>query len=148
MKIAVAAISGSHLMEMLALEDSWSHEEVLFLADRHPQSSRLEQKYRVVYTDRVENNPLLFIKSLFTSFSLALSSKPGLAIGMPSSSTFFFLLFSKLLGAKLIVIEPFGNSEKSGFYSKALYKFADLFLVQWQDLLDTFPNGEYSGSVF
>lgn len=148
MKIILSCKSGPELLELICLENSWLHEEVLLYTDKTNQVSALKDSYRIKYASRVGLNPFLFLKSLIDSLSLVLKEKPEIVIAVASSTTFWLLFFAKIFGSKLVVIEPFYHVNFSGFFARIVYRFADLFLVQWEDLLDKYPKAEYVGRVF
>ena len=54
----------------------------------------------------------------------------------------------KIFGSKIIFIETFANINTKTITGKLVYKFADLFLVQWEDMLKLYPKAKYWGSVF
>lgn len=66
----------------------------------------------------------------------------GTMVAIPS----FFL--AKIFRKKTIFIETFAriyDGTKTGLY---LYKYADLFIYQWESLREIYPNGIYGGSIF
>ena len=54
-------------------------------------------------------------------------------------------LLGKLLGAKLIYVESGARVSTPSRTGKLLYKYADLFIVQWKPLLKVFPDAVYGG---
>ena len=59
-----------------------------------------------------------------------------------------FSYIFKLFGSKIIFIETFANKNSKTVTGKYVYKFADLFLVQWEEMLKLYPNAKYWGSLF
>ncbi len=56
-------------------------------------------------------------------------------------------LIGKLFGAKLIVVESVARVSDLSRTGKFLYKYADLFIVQWPELCRKYPNAIYGGCV-
>ena len=57
-------------------------------------------------------------------------------------------LIAKLAGKKLIYIESFAKVTSATKTGKLLYKFADQFYVQWESMLDIYPNAIYLGGIY
>ena len=53
----------------------------------------------------------------------------------------------KLLGSKIIFIETMANINTKTTTGKYIYKFADLFIVQWEDMLKVYPKAVYGGWI-
>ena len=57
-------------------------------------------------------------------------------------------LIGKIFGSKIIFIETFANSQTKTITGKLLYKFTDLFIVQWESMLELYPKAKFYGSLF
>ena len=53
----------------------------------------------------------------------------------------------KILGSKIVFIETMANINTPTVTGKLVYKFADLFVVQWEEMLDVYPNAVYGGLI-
>ena len=51
-------------------------------------------------------------------------------------------LIGKIFGSKIIFIETIANMNTKTVTGKLVYKFADLFLVQWEDMLKTLSKSK------
>ena len=58
------------------------------------------------------------------------------------------LLLGKLMGKKIIFIECMFNVDEPTLTGKLAYKFSDLFIVQWEDMLKVYPKAVLGGRVF
>jgi UDP-N-acetylglucosamine:LPS N-acetylglucosamine transferase len=67
------------------------------------------------------------------------SSGPGPAV--PAS------LLAKLLGIKVVFIETGSRVSSLSSSGRILYRFADLFFVQWPQLLSQYPEAIYAGRL-
>jgi beta-1,4-N-acetylglucosaminyltransferase len=68
-----------------------------------------------------------------------ISTGPGPAV--PAS------LLAKLLGIRVIYIETGSRVFALSSSGKILYRFADLFFVQWSELLTLYPKAIYAGRL-
>ena len=62
---------------------------------------------------------------------------PGVAIPV--------CLLAKLLGIAVVFIETGSRVRRLSTTGRTLYRFADLFLVQWSELLASYPKAIYAG---
>ncbi len=96
----------------------------------------------------VKHNPLSWIIGAVLSAHAVLVERPDVVISTGAGIVVFFCIFAKLLGAKLIFIESMARIEKPTLTARFLYPFADLFIVQWPNLLKFFPRAEFFGRLF
>ena len=54
----------------------------------------------------------------------------------------------KLFGSKIIFIETFANSESKTLSGKMIYPIANLFIVQWEEMLNLYPKATYGGPIY
>lgn len=54
----------------------------------------------------------------------------------------------KLCRKKLIYIESFAKVTSATQTGKLLYKFADRFYVQWESMLNVYPDAIYMGGIY
>ena len=45
-------------------------------------------------------------------------------------------------------IETFANRNSKTATGKLVYKFADLFIVQWEEMLKLYPKAKLGGSIY
>lgn len=57
-------------------------------------------------------------------------------------------LLMKLFKGKLIYIESFAKVTSKTLSGKLLYKYADQFYVQWEEMLQLYPNAIYKGGIY
>lgn len=69
-----------------------------------------------------------------------ISAGPGVAVPV--------CILAKLLGIKVIYIETGSRVFSLSSTGRILYRFADLFFVQWPELLRAYPRAIYEGRLF
>ena len=57
-------------------------------------------------------------------------------------------LIGKLFKKKLIFIESFAKVNSPTLTGKLLYKFADQFYVQWEQMKEHYPNAIFKGGIY
>ena len=54
----------------------------------------------------------------------------------------------KIFGSKIIYIETLANSSTKTSTGRLVYLFADLFVVQWEEMLKLYPKAKYWGMIY
>lgn len=91
-------------------------------------------------------NKLKFIINGFQSIWHLLIERPKVIISTGAGMAFPTLIIGKyLLGSKIIYVESAAAVIEPSKTGLAMYKHADLFLIQWESLRDFYPNAKYIG---
>lgn len=150
-KICFAASSGGHLEEISRLADLGDQYEI-FLVTEKGGFIELHFCKSVYYLSQINRKELLFIpkfiKTFFQSFIILRKESPQSIISTGALATFPICLLGKLMGKKVIYIESFARVDTASLTGKLMYRIADLFIVQWEELLKIFPKATYGGSIF
>lgn len=149
MKFLIVGSSGGHLTHMYMLKDIWSkHDRAWVTFNKADANSILkdERKYWCHYpTNR--NIPNL-IKNTVLAIKILKKERPDVIISSGAAVAMPFFLLGHLFGAKLIYIEVFDRIDKPTISGKFCYKFADKFIVQWEEQLKVYPNAINLGQIF
>ena len=54
----------------------------------------------------------------------------------------------KIFKRKIIFIESFAKVNSPTLTGKLVYKFADRFYVQWEEMKEFYPNALYEGGIY
>ena len=57
-------------------------------------------------------------------------------------------ILGKLFGSKVVYIETIANKNKKTATGKLIYPIADLFIVQWEEMLKLYPKAVYGGTIY
>lgn len=87
---------------------------------------------------------IMFLQGLY----IWIKEKPDFVISTGALISVPFLVFCKLCRKKMIYIETFARMYDGSKTGKFMYKYADLFLIQWESLHEVYPNAIYGGSIF
>lgn len=149
MKIAIVGSSGGHLTHMYMLKDFWSKYDRFWVTfDKTDANSLLrdERKYWCHYpTNRNFRN---LIRNTFLAFKILRSENPDLIVTSGAAVSIPFFLLGKIMRKKLIYVEVFDRIDKPTVSGKFCYKFADIFVVQWEEQLKVYPKAINLGSIF
>ena len=150
-KICFAASSGGHLEEIACLKPIAEKYDSFLLTEYggfNPITIG-EKRYYISQINRREKAfALKFLKLFFYSLRILLREKPDIIISTGALATCPICVIGKILGIKIIYIESFARVENASLTGRLMYKIADLFIVQWKELLSIYPNAVYRGSIF
>ena len=157
MKLLIVLGSGGHTKEMIRLVDLLGQEyEWCYLVSMDDELSIEKIKvrgavYRVIRPRWKETSlPVVIVRTLLSAVQglvalvrtrpqAIISTGPGPAV--PAS------VLAKLLGIKVIYIETGSRVFALSSTGKILYRLADLFFVQWSELLPLYPKAIYAGRL-
>ena len=148
-KFCIVGSSGGHLTHMWMLKDIWSkHDRVWVTFNKVDANSLLkdEKKY-YCYFPTNRNIPNL-IRNTFLAFKVLIKEKPDVIISSGAAIAIPFFLLGKIFGKKLIYIEVFDRIDKPTISGKFCYRFADKFIVQWEEQLKVYPKAINLGRIF
>ena len=150
-KYCFAASLGGHLEEIACLKEIAKGNESFLLTEKggFQEISFCNKTRHVIQINRKEKTfPLKFILLFFQSLKIILEEKPDCSISTGALATFPICVWGKLLGKKVIYIESFARVDEPSLTGKLMYHVADLFIVQWKEMMEFYPNAIYGGGIF
>jgi GT2 family glycosyltransferase len=145
MKVCLTCSHGGHLTEILQLMDAFQGQDIFFITYEGVRSSELSRKYTL---KNLGKNPIRFLFSIPTVFSILLREKPNIIISTGSEIAIPVFYIAKLLRIKTIFIESICRVEEPSLSGKVVYPVSDVLLVQWKQLLSKFgKKAQYWGNV-
>lgn len=157
-KVLFISSTGGHLDELLQLKSLFNDYDYHIITEKQKSNLSLRDKYphrvnfllygsyttlgnRIVYPFRLIYNTF---KSLFLYFKI----KPQYIVTTGAHTAGPMCIIGHLFGSKIIYIETFANSMTKSKTGRIVYKFADLFIVQWESMLKLYPKAKYGGWIF
>jgi len=151
LKICFTASSGGHLEQLMMLYPMIKKHDSFILTEKtnYEFNSRDIECYDVIQINRRE---FTFIYKLLVliiqSFIIYVKEKPDVVISTGALATVPMCLIAKIFKKKLIFIESFSKINSPTITGKLMYKHADLFLVQWEELKKYYPDATYGGGIY
>jgi beta-1,4-N-acetylglucosaminyltransferase len=150
-KICFAASSGGHLEEISRLAGIQMNKESFLLTEKGTFQA-LDFCEKVYYVNQINRKELLFAIKIgalfFKSFIILRKEKPDYIISTGALAAYPICLLGKLMGKKVVYIESFARVDSPSLTGKLMYGIADLFIVQWEEMLQFFPKAVYGGGIF
>lgn len=151
MNICFAASSGGHYEQLMMLYPLMKKHNSFILTEKtnYKVNTKNIKKYEIPQVNRKE--PLFLIK-FFILFCITmkvfLKEKPDVILSTGALSTIPMLIVGKLFRKKIIFIESFSKINSPTITGKIVYKFADLFIIQWEELKRYYPDAVYGGGIY
>lgn len=151
LKIGFIASSGGHLEEISKLDLIAKNYNNFIVTEKNSFHQVLFGK-KQYYVPQINRKEILFIfKFIYIflkSFIIFIKEKPDCIISTGALSTVPICIIAKLFKKRIIYIESFARCDEPSLTGKIMYKFADLFIVQWEEMLKFFPNAICGGGIF
>lgn len=154
-KVLFISSTGGHLNELLQLKDIMDKYDSYLITEKTKSTLSLKEDFKskvsyLIYGTKhnILTYPFKLIINCFKSLYFYLKIKPDVIITTGAHSAGPMCCIGKIFGSKIIYIETFANIHSKTITGKIVYKFADLFIVQWESMLKLYPKAVYGGWIF
>ena len=157
-KVMFISSTGGHLEELTQLKKMFSKYDYHIVTEKTKSNLSLKNKYpnKVscltygTYTTlgKKITYPFKLLLNCFKSLFIYIKFRPKYIVSTGAHTAGPMCLLGKIFGSKIIFIETFANSKTKSKTGTLVYKFADLFIVQWEEMLELYPNAVYGGWIF
>lgn len=146
--------TGGHLEQLLGLEKTMESFDSHIVTEKNRTTLDLRSKYKNVdylpFFSR-QNKwtfPFVFIGVFFQSLYIFFKVRPQVIVSTGAGCVIPMFFLGKLFGKKLIFIETFSRTDSKTITGKICYPLADIFIVQWEELLNLYPKATFFGSIY
>ncbi len=153
-KVIFISSTGGHLSELLQLKPLFEKYDSYLITEKTKSTVGLKKKYKhvnyLVYGTREHKFTYLFkfAFNILKSFILYIKIRPKVIVTTGTHTAVPMCYIGKLFKSKIIFIETFANSKTKTESGKYVYKIADTFIVQWESMLELYPNAIYGGWIY
>ncbi len=154
-KVMFIASTGGHLNELFQLKPLFNHYNYHIVTEKTSSNISLKKEYGkkvnfVIYgtKDHKFIYPFKLLLNCFIELFIYLKVRPKYIVTTGAHIAGPMCCIGKIFGSKIIFIETFANSRTKTITGKLIYKFADLFVVQWESMLKLYPKAKYWGSIY
>ena len=150
-KICFAASTGGHFEQLMMLKPLMEKYDSFVLTEKTDYKTTVKDE-KMYYVHQVNRKEKLFILEMignaFLSLGIFIKERPDVVICTGVLAMVPMCLLAKFFRKKLIYIESFAKVTTPTETGKLMYKFADKFYVQWESMLQVFPNATYLGGIY
>lgn len=151
MKIIFAASSGGHYEQLMMLKPLMEKYDSVILTEKTDYRVA-NNDIRTLYVKQINRKEPLFpfklVGNFFTALKIYYTEKPDLMITTGVLAIIPMALIMKMHRKKLVYLESFAKVSSKTLSGKFLYKYADQFYVQWEQMLELYPNAIYKGGIY
>ena len=154
-KVLFIASTGGHLNELMQLKPMFDKYDYHIITEKTKSTVSLVNKYgkRINYLvygtkDKKIVYPFKFVFNCFKSLALYIKWRPSYIVTTGTHTAVPMCYIGKLFSSKVIFIETFANSKTKTLSGRMIYPIADLFIVQWEEMLELYPNAVYGGWIY
>lgn len=147
MKICLISSSGGHLRELLNATEGIISDRY-YVTQRALHTEDILRNQRHYFIIDPHKSIIQFVMNALQALKHILKERPELVISTGAGIAIPTILWAKyLFKAKVIYIESAANVVNPSKTGKYLYKYSDLFLIQWPGLQGHYPKAQYCGLV-
>ena len=150
-KLCFAASSGGHFEQLMMLSPLMDKYDSFIVTEKtaYRPSCSLHRMHFVSQVNRREALfPFKMVLISVQSLVILIHERPDVVITTGVLAMIPISLLAKLLGKRLIYIESFAKISTPNRSGKLLYKYADQFYVQWESMLEVYPNAIFKGGIY
>lgn len=150
MKLCFASSSGGHYEQLLMMKPLMKKYNGFIVTEKTGYNASVDVP--CVYVKQINRKELLCIPKLlvntFIAAKVLLKEKPDAIICTGVLAVLPLCILGKLFGKKIIYLESFAKVTSATLSGKLVYKFADRFYVQWEEMLQIYPDAVYKGGIY
>ena len=154
-KVLFISSTGGHLTELMQLKPLFDKYDYYIITEKDKSTQDLKNKYnkKISYLKygsrkRIFTYPFIFIFNCFKSLYYYIKIRPKYIVTTGTHTAVPMCYLGKLFGSKIIFIETFANINTKTLSGKLVYPIANLFVVQWEEMLKLYPKAVFGGSIF
>lgn len=153
-RVVVSSSTGGHFEQAKNIVNRLSSEEnfsIIFLTE-NKYSVNLNEQNTVIQLKQQNRQsrklPLVLIYNFILSCFILIRYNPEVVISTGAGATIPLLIMSYLSKTKIIFIESYAKTKTPTVTGKLAYKIADYFYVQWESMLEIYPDAIYKGGLY
>ena len=150
-KICLISSSGGHLEQIRQLKGISERYDCFYVVTRTKATEAMKQR-RYIVSDLVRKNraAMLFrmLKMVLEQFIVFFRERPDVILTTGAAVAIPMCVIGKIFRKKIIYIESFARMTMPSKTGLFVYKFADLFIIQWEELKKYYPRAVYGGAIY
>lgn len=151
-KVCLISSSGGHFEQLLMLR-KLNQKNDIFIVTEKTKYNKKDKKINY-FIPQVNRKEFLFVFKMFfiliKSFYIFIKEKPDVIISTGVLASIPMLFIGHIFKKKVIYIESFAKINSPTMTGKLIYRkhIADQFYVQWESMLEFYPEAIYKGGIY
>ena len=153
-KVMFISSTGGHFKELMRLEPLFKNYNVTLVTESSSNKKKLKReykKYNIHFLLKHSKFKIINILKLFINCFISLFYfivyRPKYIVSTGAHTAGPMCCLGKIFRSKIIFIETMANITTPTVTGKQIYRFADLFIVQWEDMIKIYPKAVYGGWI-
>lgn len=146
-KICLISSSGGHFEQLKMLLPLAQNHTVFWITEDSDYEVSSDYFMRQTRPSKIKTMYSMFVNTI-RSIKIWIKERPDYVITTGTMAALPMAVLAKIFRKKLIYIETFARVYDGTRAGKLMYKFADLFIIQWETLKSIYPNAVYGGSIY
>lgn len=153
-RVMFISSTGGHFNELMKLEPLFKNYKITLVTESSSNKKKLKRelnKYNIHFLLKHSNFTLLNAFKLFINCFISLfyfiKYRPKYIVSTGAHTAGPMCCIGKIFRSKIIFIETMANITTPTTTGKIIYKFADLFIVQWEEMLEVYPKAIFGGWI-
>lgn len=148
MKIGLVCSHGGHLTETMQILNAFEGHDIFFATYHNAREAEVQAIAHAYFTPNIGTSVWRMFWALLWAWRILRRERPDAIVSLGAEIALPFFYLSKLLGIRTIFIESWCRVENLSKTGRLVYPIADVFLVQWPQLLQVCgPKARYQGAV-
>lgn len=154
-KVLFISSTGGHLNELMQLSPLFEKYDYKIITEKDKSNETLKKQYgeKLYFLPYGTRSKILtyifkYIYLCIKTIYLYLKIRPKYIVTTGTHTAGPMCYLGKIFGSKIIYIETFANRSKKTATGRLIYPIADLFIVQWEEMLKIYPKAIYGGSIY
>ena len=154
-KLLFISSTGGHLSELMQLKILFKKYNYYIVTEKTKSDESLKTDYKnkisfLAYGTK--KNPFtyffIYFFNIIKSLTIFLKQRPDIVITTGTHTAVPMCYIAKIFKKKVIYIETFANRSSKTLAGKVVYPIADVFVVQWPEMVKLYPKAEYWGWIY
>lgn len=153
--VMLISSTGGHLSELFQLKGMFKKYNYYIVTEKTKSNLYLREQYSnkidfLLYGTKKDIliYPFKLFANCFISLYLYIKVRPKVIITTGAHTAGPMCCIGKIFGSKIIYIETLANIDTKTITGRIIYLFADLFIVQWEEMLKLYPKAVYGGRIY
>ena len=154
-RVLFISSTGGHFNELMQLKPMFEKYDYHIITEKDKTNKDLVQQYeKKIYflpygtRSKIFSYIIKYFYLCMKTVFLYLKLRPKYIVTTGTHTAGPMCYLGKLFGSKIIYIETFANSNTKTVTGRLIYPIADLFIVQWKEMLKLYPKAVYGGSIY
>lgn len=147
--VLLVCSSGGHLLQLLALAETWRGYDVAWVTDDTADARSLLRDERVFFVHGpVARSLKNLLRNLPLAWRLLRGLQPEVVLTTGAATAVPFAWLGRLRGMTVVYVESISRIDRPSLACRLIAPVADRVYAQWPELLAALPRALYAGAVF